>query len=49
MIQTKTTEAADFRSSAPGQRIAKSIENLLDRDFRILRRQVIEALSQSGN
>ena len=44
MIQTKTTEAADFRSPASGQRIAKSIENHLNRDFHILRRQVIEAL-----
>lgn len=49
MIQTKTTKAPDLRSSILGQRAAKCIENLLDRDFYILRRQVIEALGQSSN
>ncbi len=49
MIQTKTTKAADLRPSTSGQRVAECIENLLDRDFHILRRQVIETLGQSGN
>ena len=49
VIQTETAKAADFDATTMSQRVSNSVEDFLDGNFGILRRQMGEAGGECGD